>query len=193
MTKYLQLNETDGEVYEKSTVETSDGAADADEIPALNPDGVLDPSLLNAATSGAEVVVMTLPSGRLDQSIMPVGIGVDAVNIEASEALSANDTVNIHFVTGAARVRRADASNGRTAHGYVTQSCLVGEQVLVYREGTNAGVAGLTGPKVYLGAAPGSSVSTPPVGDGVIQQLIGTAHAADAYYFSASRPVHLIA
>lgn len=192
MGKYLVLNETDGDYYQKDAVDTSDGAADAGEIPELNADGHLDPSILNAATSGADIVVMTGPGGRLDESLMPVGIGNDAVEIEASEALSANDVINIHIVTGNFRARRADASNGRMAHGYVAQSYALGEQALVYREGTNEGVSGLTGPRVWLAAAPGAVTSTPVTTPGQIQQEVGSAHSATAFYFQRGRVTHLV-
>lgn len=50
-------------------------------------------------------------SGRLDSSVMPVGIGADTATIQTSEALASGDYVNIHDdVAGAFRVRKADAT-----------------------------------------------------------------------------------
>ena len=122
MAKFLVLR-PDGAYQQVSTIDESDGAADADGIPSLNADGVLDPSLLNAATTGTEVVVLTGPDGRLDPAIMPTGVGADTATILSSEALSAGNLVNIFDSGGGAtKVRRADAGAGRPADGFVLEA-----------------------------------------------------------------------
>jgi hypothetical protein len=155
MAKYLTHNGF-GQAAETLTVQTSAGAASADKIPSLTAEGVLDPTLLNAATTGAGKVLLLDGSGRVSQAVMPVGIGQDAGSIQASENLAAGDPVNVHSVGGAARVRKADASSGKEAHGFVLVSVTSGQTATVLFEGTNTAATGLTpGARVYLGAAVG--------------------------------------
>jgi hypothetical protein len=181
MAKYLTHNGF-GQAAETLTVQTSAGAASADKIPSLTAEGVLDPTLLNAATTGAGKVLLLDGSGRVSQAVMPVGIGQDAGSIQASENLAAGDPVNVHSVGGAARVRKADASSGKEAHG---------QTATVLFEGTNTAATGLTpGARVYLGAAAGAVVSTtPPTGNGVLAQLIGFATSATSYNFQSNAPI----
>lgn len=181
----------DGDVVGQLAVSTSAGAADVGRIPELNADGELDPTIVGGATTGNNVVLMTGPTGRIDESVMPVGFGTDAKTIEASEDLSAGNLINIHMVGPDFFVRRADASNGRAAHGYVLNAFLQGEQALVYREGTNNQVNGLTSPKVYLGLTPGSVTSTAPNASGQLLQRVGTADEESSFYFSTSVPILL--
>jgi hypothetical protein len=101
------------------TIATSAGAADAEKVPSTNGSGVLDPSLLNAATTGTQVVVMTGSDGLLNPAIMPVGIGADTSSIVASETLAAGDIVNIWNDSGTPKVRKADA----TSEGKEAGSC----------------------------------------------------------------------
>ena len=93
MAKYI--SQVAGVLTEVAGLATSAGAGDAGKIPQL--DG----------------------SGKLDPSLMPTGIGADTASIQASEALSAGDLVNV-WNSGGARVRKADAStSGKEAHGFV--------------------------------------------------------------------------
>lgn len=215
--KYLYQNEIDGEQYEREAVDESAGAGDAGELVALGADGVLDDSIINAGLTGPEIVlktgpdgliddavmnagltgpdivVKTGPTGRLDMAIMPVGLGIDITVLEASENLAAGNVVNVHYDGGAFKVRRADASNNRPADGFVQDAFAVGEMAAVYREGTNAGVSGLAGPRVFLATTPGQATTTAPTGAGVIQQQIGSPNSATSFYFSRGKPVHLVA
>ena len=68
-------------ISEVAGLVASAGAADAGKIPALD------------------------ANGRIDQSMMPVGIGADTKLIVTSEALTAGDFVNIYDVSGTATCR----------------------------------------------------------------------------------------
>lgn len=151
MAKYIRLNA--GRLTETAATATSAGAADAGKIPELD------------------------STGRLDSSMMPVGIGADTASIQASEALAAGDFVNIHN-SGGARVRKADAStSGKEAHGFVLSAVSSGANATVYFEGQNTQVTGKTpGARQYLSAAtPGASTETQPAAAGNVVQLLGTA------------------
>ena len=117
---------------------TSAGAADAGKIPALD------------------------SSGKLDESMMPAGIGADTQILMASEALSAGNFVNIWSDTGTAKVRLADNSNGRPADGYVLEAVSSAADATVYPlDGTNSELSGLTpGAEYWLGTA-GGVTATP--------------------------------
>lgn len=190
--KFLIHDRIEGEHYEHEAVEVSDGAADAGEIPALNADGILDDSIMGAALSGADVVLKTGPTGRIPMEVLPVGVGNDTGTLEVGETLDAGNLINIYVDGAVWKLRRANASNGRSADGYVEDSFAVGEQAPYYREGTNGFVSGLTGKKVFLATTPGGVTSTAPTGAGVIQQPVGEASGATSFFFRRSQPTHLI-
>lgn len=164
--KYLYNNA--GTITEKAAITTSAGAGDSGKIPALD------------------------SSGRLDNSVMPTGIGADTATITASEALAAGDLVNVWNSTGA-KVRKADASTaGKEAHGFVLAAVSNGAAATVYFEGTDTQVTGLTPGVQFLSAAtPGAATATAPSGTGQVVQRVGFATAATALNFQSMPPVVL--
>lgn len=136
MAKYLAL--LAGKLKEVAGLVTSAGAGDAGKIPAL--DG----------------------SGRLDNSMMPVGIGQESETIEATENLAAGDFVNIYNSSGV-KCRKADASGGasKKAHGFVLAAVTSGQNATVYYGNLNTSVAGLTpGAEYFLShSTPGGVVA----------------------------------
>ena len=163
--KYLYNNA--GTITEKAAIVTSAGAGDSGKIPALD------------------------AAGKLDNSVMPTGIGADTASITTSEALSAGDLVNVWNSTGA-KVRKADASSaGKEAHGFVLAAVSSGASATVYFEGSNTQVSGLTPGVQYLSTTPGVASSTPPSGSGNVVQRVGFATDAAALNFDASVPIVL--
>jgi hypothetical protein len=153
--KYLAL--INGRLQEVQATVTSSGAADDGKIVALD------------------------ATGRLDNSILPVGIGADTATITASESLSAGDFVNIWSDAGTPKVRKADAStSGKEAVGFVLSAVTSGSQATVYFEGQNTAVSGKTpGARQYLSATtPGATTETPPSGSGQVVQMLGVAVSA---------------
>lgn len=121
-------------------------------------------------------------TGKLDPSVLPVGVGPDVKVLEATEALSAGDYVNIFDDLGTEKVRLADNSNNRPAHGWVDDAVIIGANATVFFEGPNSNLAGLTiGARYYLGTA-GAASSTPidpaVAASGTLHQLLGTAISA---------------
>lgn len=187
--KYLKHNA--GRVDEVVATVESAGAGNAGEIPALNASGVLADTVLNAATTGASKTLKLKPDGKIDDAVMPSAYGPDVATIQASEALSAGNYVNIHDVTGAFRVRKADASNGREAHGFVLAGVSSGNPATVYFDSTNTQVTGQTAGPVYLSATPGTGAAAAPSTSGHIVQRIGLAHSATAVNFAYNPPILL--
>lgn len=173
---------------------TSAGAGDAGKLPALNASGILDDTIINATvTSAAGKIVKLDGSGKLDVTVMPVGIGADTAPIVASEALAAGDFVNIWNNAGVANIRKADAStSGKEAHGFVLTAVSASASGTVYFEGTNTQCTGLTPGVQFLSAATaGKSVSAAPTGTGKVVQRIGFAISATAMNFDACDPIVL--
>lgn len=168
MAKYLSNNA--GTLTEVSGIAISAGAADAGKFGQL--DG----------------------TGRYDNSFMPVGIGADTAVIQASEALSAGNVVNIHDVAGAFRVRKADgATSGKAVDGFVLAAVASAANATVYFEGTNTALTGLTPGMQYLSATtPGAVTATVPTGAGQTVQRIGPAVSATALNFEPQQPITLV-
>lgn len=146
----------------------------------------------SAGVGDAGKLVALDGTGKIANTMMPVGVGADTALIQASENLAAGDYVNIHDATGA-RVRKADASNGRKAMGFVLASVTSGNNATVYFEGQNTQHTSLTpGTTYYLSASSAGTVTaTPPTTAGHIVQEIGVAFSATAMSFEPQRPVTL--
>lgn len=134
-------------------------------------------------SSAADKIPALDGSGKLNQNMMPAGIGPDTAVIVASEALSAGDFVNIHNSTGA-KARKADATAaGKEAHGFVLAAVSSSGNATVYFEGTNDQVSGMTPGDVFLATTAGLATSTAPSGSGNVCQKIGVAISATAINF----------
>lgn len=187
MTAYL-VDNGNGAPAEALTIAVSAGAASADKIPATNGAGVLDPSILNAATTGPNKVALLDGAGRLDVSTLPLGTGQDVYTIQASEALPAGSLVNVWNSGGQARVRLADAATAKRADGFVQDTVANGAPAKVFFEGTLTGLSGLTAGDAFLGTA-GAITNTPPSGAGVLRQSVGVAVSATALNFQRERGI----
>lgn len=192
------LKQVTGTLTEEAALTTTAGAADADRLPALNASGVLDSSILNGTVTSAGVpssgkTPILDSTGRLDQSTMPVGIVPETASVVASEALADGDFVNIWNNAGTANVRKADASvSGKPAHGFVLAAVSSAATALVYLEGSNTHLTGLTAGDVFLSAStPGGSQSSAPTGSGQSIQQIGVATSATTIKFEPKSPVIL--
>ena len=91
-----------GKTKQIFAIATSAGAADAGKIPALD------------------------STGRIDMSMMPLGLGANTTQATASEAIGAGKFINYWSNAGVFSMRLADNSNGRQADGYVTAAVTSG-------------------------------------------------------------------
>lgn len=163
--KYLIPNATGGLTQVEATVASS-GAGDAGKILGLD------------------------ASGRLDGSVMPIGIGADTASIQASENLSAGDFVEVWNSAGSFRVRKADGATGKAASGFVLSAVSSGANASVYFEGTNTAVTGATAGVVYLSVTtPGGFQSAAPTVAGQTLQVVGFAVSATAINFERGTPI----
>ena len=145
----------------------------------------------SAGAGNAGDLVSLDDTGRIGNSMMPVGIGADTAVIDASEGLAAGDWVNVWNDSGA-KVRKADATTaGKEAHGFVLAAVTSGNPATVYFEGTNTQVTGQTPGPVYLQTTAGTGGATIPSASGNVVQQVGVAVSATAANFERSVPVTL--
>lgn len=162
--KFLRL--VSGVLTEIFGVQTSAGAGNAGDIVALD------------------------DTGRISTTMMPVGVGADTQALTATENLAAGAYVNIY----SGGVRNADASGGvaKACDGFVLEAVTSGNTALVYKEGNNTQLSGLTlGDDLYLSATPGVATSTPPSTATHIVQRLGKAVGTTAADFERGAPVVL--
>jgi hypothetical protein len=140
---------------------------------------VLDDALAVSAGAGDSGKLVKLDgTGRLDSSLLPVGVGADTLSIPASENLSAGDFVQIWDNGGTANVRLADKTNGRDANGFVLAGVTAPANATVYFEGTNTQLTGMTpGARQYLDSA-GGITETPTTTTSELHQYLGRAASA---------------
>ncbi|MDP2244005.1 hypothetical protein [Pseudomonas sp.] len=141
-------------------------------------------TVISSGAGSSGNIVALGADGRLDDSVLPVGIGADTTQAVASETLGAGKFVNYHDNTGVFSVRLADNSNGRQADGYVLEEFASAATATVYPlDGTNAELTGLAiGARHWLGTAGG--VTATPLDEtdtgnvNKISQYIGVAKSA---------------
>jgi hypothetical protein len=146
----------------------------------------------SGATEAGKIVALD-GGGKLDNSVLPSGIGATVKVAATSENLSAGDLVNLWNDSGTVKARKADASNGRRAHGFVIASTTSPANATVYLDGTITGLTGLTpGAPYYLsGSSAGDFVSTAPSTSGYISQEVGIALSATEINFEEQQPITL--
>jgi len=138
---------------------------------------LVESTVVSTGVAEAGDIVGLDASGKIDPSLLPTGAGPDVASIVVEDAagLSAGDYVNIFDSTGP-KVRRADNSNGRPAHGFVLSAFADAATALVYFEGPNTALSGLTvGARQYLDTAGGVTETPVAVTSGDIHQYLGVA------------------
>ena len=146
----------------------------------------------SGAGSAGKIVALD-SAGKLDNTMMPTGIGATTKLAATTESLSAGDLVNLFNDSGTIKARKADASNGRRAVGFVLSAVTSPNNATVYLDGTITGLTGLTpGAAYYLsGATAGAATATAPTTSGYISQEIGIALSATEINFEEQQPITL--
>jgi hypothetical protein len=132
-------------------------------------------------------------TGRIDGSMMPVGLAADTKSIIASEALAAGNLVSLFDNAGVTNVRKADATvEGKECDGFVLSSVSAAAAALVYFEGRITGLSGLTlGARYYLSITAGAITATPVSASGNVDQYVGKAVSATELNFEPDDGVTL--
>lgn len=120
--------------------------------------------------------------------------GDRAIDLTASVAFAGGEFCNIHSSGGAAKIRKADATDDtKPVSGFVPAGILSGAVGTMVAPGTRlTGLAGLTpGATYYLDASPGAITVTPPSGAGNLVQEVGVALSATDLLFNPKPGVTL--
>lgn len=151
--KYLQLANPFPKQVEFNT--TSAGAGDAGKGIALN------------------------GSGKVDDTMLPDGVGASTMSVEAGENLTAGDWINLYDDSGL-KMRKADATdNSKPADGFVLDAVTSGQNGDFYYAGVNDQNSGLTpGTEYFLHTTAGGESATLPGSTGNIRQSVGKAASA---------------
>lgn len=149
------------------------------------------PTVVSPGAAAAGQAVGLDPTGKLDASVLPVGIGPSTAILTASEALSAGALVNVWSNAGVFSARNADNSaTGKEAHGFVVAAAAAGAPATVYFADLNNQLSALTPGIQFLGPA-GTVVGTAPIGTGKVVQRVGLAVSATTLDFEPMPPILL--
>jgi hypothetical protein len=163
------LKHSSGLLAEQASRQSSSGAADAGKIVALD------------------------ATGKLDNSLLPTGIGAETKSLPTTESLSDGDFVNIFDNSGAVSCRKADATTqGKEAHGFVLAAIASGASATVYVAGINTHLSALTGgPRMYLSTTAGAATSSAPSASGNVVQEVGQRLSDTEIAFAPKLPMTL--
>lgn len=139
----------------------------------------------SAGAGDAGKPIATDTDGRISPTLLPVGVGADTYSDAAFENLSAGAYV---YIRPDGKVANASgASGGTQASGFVLSAVAANAQALVYFEGRNTALTGLTpGARLYLSdTTPGGFTTTPvdntnPANSGKLHQFLGEAITASS-------------
>jgi len=125
-------------------------------------------------------------TGRIDTTILPVGVMADTYSGTANEALSAANPF-VYVRPDGTVANASAASGGNPAIGFVLTNVASAGTATVYFEGRVTGLSGLTvGARYYLSdSVPGGTTATPVSGTGKLHQYLGRAVTDTTIAFEA--------
>jgi hypothetical protein len=145
--------------------------------------------VIAAVTSTANAILAMDATGRIDISVLPVGVGAEVVVCPSKEALTAGDWVNFVLDGGVIKAQKADGTtNTKVSHGFVLANSLIAAPATVFLPSNiNTAVAGLViGDDYYLSTVAGGVTNVPLSAAGNLSQWIGKATAVDKLPFEGS-------
>lgn len=140
--------------------------------------------VISSGVADAGKIVATDETGKLDKSVMPLGIEANTIAAVASEAITAGKFVNFFSDSGTFSIRLADNANNRRADGFIIEDVSLSDNALVYPlDGTNSHMTGLTaGSRYWLGTSGGVTATPLDENDlankGKLSQMVGIASSA---------------
>mgnify|MGYP000897683883 CR=1 FL=1 len=145
--------------------------------------GVKEVAPVAIGGSGSENRIPSLDSGgRLDSSMMPVGVAPEVKTGNAFETITAKDLV--YFKSDGTVAKASNTSGGHYAQGWAANGASVGQPVTVNFEATITGLSGLTPESMcFLGAA-GAITQTVITGANTLYQEVGVAISATEVQFT---------
>lgn len=160
--------------------------------------------VMASSTGGAgneDNLVTTDGSGLIDPSLLPPGSAPLTQTVVVNEAtgLTAGDFVNVYYdgTATAVRVRKADANDiDRFANGFVLAAFADTTTATVYIQGKNSAMTPLAstndGERAFLSETAGlASVTSVPVTDGNISQVLGPIDTDGRVIFEYNEPIEI--
>lgn len=155
------------------------------------------PGTVTGGTAGQAGDIPALDgTGRFDPSLMPVGVMADTAALVAHENIAAGAVVYVR--TDGTVANATAAVSGFGAKGFTLAAYTTGQTALVYFEGRNTSLSGLTpGARYYLSdTTPGALMATPidNVGSanaGKLHQYVGSAITATSLNFEPDDVIKL--
>lgn len=144
---------------------------------------------LTVAIEGVELYLRDEDIGIIHNGSAWVGtatLAAPSASIQASEALTAGQLVNLYTSAGAARIRKANATDSsKPANAFTLASISSGASGAIYFVGQIiTGLSGLTpGTTYYLDTTGGAITATPPSSSGNGVQEVGVALSATTLLF----------
>jgi hypothetical protein len=149
----------------------------------------------SAGVADANKIIATDATGKIATSLLPNGLEIQSISAIASEVLSDGDLVNFWMDTGVRKMRKADASNGRAAHGFIEGAGVAsGASGEVYRSGRNSAQTGFDGGvTLYLSAtqAGKATATAPALTDPFIIQIVGYGDVSGDLIFEFDQPIEI--
>lgn len=130
-----------------------------------------------------------LDGGLIEDRSIPID-KMSGTPVQAFEALTAGDLVNVYNNGGLFMTRKADA-DGKECDGFVLENVDANGTAYVYSWGYNPILTGLTPGPLFLSNTAGKPASTPAQTTGQIVQCVGTALGPTAMNFVRGLPIYL--
>lgn len=150
------------------------------------------PAVTSAGAPTAGQIIATNAAGVLDATMLPAGVGANAITATASATISAGMLLNIYSNAGVLNVRPADSTTvGSEANGYAPSAIANGASGTVnLGAGLITGLSALTiGTSYFLGTV-GAATTTVPSVPGNIVQFVGKAISVTSLdYFPGQPPI----
>lgn len=143
--------------------------------------------VIAAVTTAANAIVATDATGRIDISMMPVGVTAEVVVCPAFENLAVGQFVNLFSNGGVINARLANATDGsKPAVGFTLANVTAPATATIYMIGaTNTQLSALAiGSPYFLDTTAGGITATAPSAGGNIVQRVGTATTATTLIFN---------
>lgn len=150
--------------------------------------------VFSTSTSVPNAILALDATGKIDPTVLPVGLGPEVITAVASEALTAGNLVNLYNASGVLTARKADATtNAKPAHGFVLANVASSGTSSVYLPSQiNTAITGLTiGDDLFLATTPGGVTATAPSSSGNIVQPVGKATKTTEMIFEPLRTVEI--
>ena len=152
------------------------------------------PEVISQGISSAGKLLALGADGRLDASVMPIGIGQNTQTATAVDSIPAGSVVSLFNNSNTTFMRRADGTSvGKEAHAFVKEAVAQNALGTAYLPGNVlTGLTSLTpGLRYYLSTTPGTVQATPLSATGNVHQLIGVASNTTSLIFEPEEPITL--